>query len=271
MENRRRDGRGPRGKSNPQGRDPHQQPLTNESHPSRSGAGKRRSGGPPRQEPRRPNPQFDDERQPLTSENPHNSPQRGGYRSDRPAPPRDDRRRTGPGSDRPRQGGSGRPQGRRSDGRPGPGPGRNDGRRPDGRPARPDGRAARPDGRAARPDGRPPRSDGRHARPEGRPRPDRPQGAGNRQYDGSRQPLTSENPSAPRARGRARPGGGYKKRTGGSAPPPARRRTDGKELRTKVYTSDTFLYKENLDEQKPTERKMRSRRKKPSGDSSKPE
>lgn len=34
--------------------------------------------------------------------------------------------------------------------------------------------------------------------------------------------------------------------------------------RSKVYTSDMFIYKENLVPDKPVERKMRSRRNKPS-------
>jgi hypothetical protein len=38
--------------------------------------------------------------------------------------------------------------------------------------------------------------------------------------------------------------------------------------RSKVYTSEMFIYKENLDPNKPSERKMRSRRKRPSDDKS---
>lgn len=42
------------------------------------------------------------------------------------------------------------------------------------------------------------------------------------------------------------------------------RRVNPKDLgHTKVYTADTFIYKENLDPRKPTERKMRSRRNRP--------
>lgn len=44
------------------------------------------------------------------------------------------------------------------------------------------------------------------------------------------------------------------------------RRFDTEPKRSKVYTSEMFIYKENLDEKKPTERKMRSRRKRPSAD-----
>lgn len=43
---------------------------------------------------------------------------------------------------------------------------------------------------------------------------------------------------------------------------PAKKRATLEERRSKVYTSQMFQYKENLDERKPTERKMRSRRKK---------
>ena len=46
------------------------------------------------------------------------------------------------------------------------------------------------------------------------------------------------------------------------------KKNEGADLgRSKVYTSDTFIYKENLDPNKPTERKMRSRRTKPSDES----
>lgn len=47
---------------------------------------------------------------------------------------------------------------------------------------------------------------------------------------------------------------------------PAKRK-DKDDRRSKVYSSDMFFYKENLDEKKPAERKMRSRRKRPSSDS----
>lgn len=46
----------------------------------------------------------------------------------------------------------------------------------------------------------------------------------------------------------------------------AKRRAIRETGRSKVYTSDMFLYKENLDPRKPAERKMRSRRHKPSDD-----
>lgn len=47
----------------------------------------------------------------------------------------------------------------------------------------------------------------------------------------------------------------------------AKRRSKSDSGRSTVYTSDMFIYKENLDPRKPTERKMRSRRNKPSSDS----
>jgi hypothetical protein len=50
----------------------------------------------------------------------------------------------------------------------------------------------------------------------------------------------------------------------GGALAKARAKTDNR--RSKAYSSDMFVYKENLDEQKPKERTMRTRRKKSSDD-----
>jgi hypothetical protein len=44
----------------------------------------------------------------------------------------------------------------------------------------------------------------------------------------------------------------------------AKKRDDQTARRSKVYTSQMFIYKENLDERKPTERTIRTRRKKSS-------
>ncbi|MBC8124398.1 MAG: hypothetical protein H7X70_01570, partial [Candidatus Kapabacteria bacterium] len=120
----------------------------------------------------------------------------------------------------------------------------------------------------------PPRDDRRSGPYQGRPRP---QGTGGRAFDDERQPLTSENPAnrSPRGRtggggfgGRPRSGaGGRPQRSGGQGGPAKRNTRD--EGRSKVYTSDRLVFKENLDEKKPTERKMRSRRTRPSDDSGK--
>jgi hypothetical protein len=59
--------------------------------------------------------------------------------------------------------------------------------------------------------------------------------------------------------------GGRRKDGFSSSPAPARRR-DTDERRSKAYVSDSYVFKENLDENKPKERKMRSRRNKSSSD-----
>jgi hypothetical protein len=41
----------------------------------------------------------------------------------------------------------------------------------------------------------------------------------------------------------------------------SKKRDDRTDRRSKVYTSQMFIYKENLDERKPTERTLRTRRK----------
>lgn len=93
------------------------------------------------------------------------------------------------------------------------------------------------------------------------PRPD---------YNGDVQPLTSESPLTRQASNRrgnqGRPGrkGSGKGRMSFGV---AKRRTRKEPGRSTVYTSDMFMYKENLDPRKPSERKMRSRRHKPDSDS----
>ncbi|MCX6139267.1 MAG: hypothetical protein NTX15_00270 [Candidatus Kapabacteria bacterium] len=301
MENRNRDDR-----------DPERQPLTNESamnrQPARGGRKPRPGQGYGRpytgqaSPQRRPNPQYGDDRQPPTSENPYTSPQRGARgdrpqraagpaRDDRRGPPRDDRRgpprddRRGPPRDDrrgpPRDDRSGAP---RDDRR---GPPRDDRRGP----PRDDRSGAPRDDRRGPPrdDRRGPPRDDRRAGPgqgsqggfrgpgQGRPRS---QGGGSRPYDDSHQPITSENPANRSPRGRSGGGGfGGRPRTGSGGRPqrgggsgygahggPARRNSND-EGRSKVYTSDRLVFKENLDEKKPTERKMRSRRTRPSDDS----
>jgi hypothetical protein len=141
-------------------------------------------------------------------------------------------------------------QQRRDDGRPQ--------RRDDGRPPRREGQQFREDGRPPRrEDGRPPRrEDGRPPRREdGRP----PRREGQQSREGGRPPRRDGQqrrngpPSSSARKGR---GLGLAKKQQSKAPG-----------RSKVYTSDMFLYKENLDPTKPSERKMRSRRNRPSDSS----
>jgi hypothetical protein len=75
-------------------------------------------------------------------------------------------------------------------------------------------------------------------------------------------------PRGPRSGGPSRGPRGGGQRGGGvySGGKTGPRRFDTEPKRSKVYTSEMFIYKENLDEKKPTERKMRSRRKRPSSD-----
>ena len=235
--------------------------------------------------PRRP--RFDDERQPLTSENPAYAPKSGGKRGggrpkrDDGAPRFDRRDDRGPRSDRRDDRG---PRTDRRDDR-GPRSDRRDDRGP--RPERRDDRGPRTDRRnerGPRPGGNRYGNDSRPQRDDRSPR--------ERYHDGDeRQPLTNESPSLrgrsgrPPARGgrggapsggrRSGPSssggrgmGGGRRREGFSSPTgsgPARKR-DTDERRSKAYASDIYVFKENLDENKPQERKMRSRRKKSSSD-----
>ncbi|MEY3386645.1 MAG: hypothetical protein RIR53_1456 [Bacteroidota bacterium] len=272
--NRRRGGR--------QGGRPNdeRQPLTNESAIGRPGRQQRPNGpGPSR-------PRFDDERQPLTSENPYTArsgrdDRRGGPRDDRRGGPRDDRR-GGPRDDRrggPRDDRGGGPRddrrgGPRDDRRGGPRDDRRGGPRDDRRGGPRDDRRGGAPGRDRRPDRRPqgPHEGGFDRRPT---------------FSGDeRQPLSNESPALRgRAGGGARGKGGSQSRgRGGRGAAQGRGRTQGgrgqsssgfgspaskrkeREVRrSKAYVSDAFMYRENLDEAKPTERKMRSRRNKPSG------
>ncbi len=266
--------------------DDERQPLTNESALGRPGRGPRSQS---ERGPVQGRPQFDDGRQPLTSENPYTT-----ARGDRRDRPRDDRR-GGPRDDRPRDNNRGGP---RDDRRGGP---RDDRPRDNNRGGpRDDSRRGGPrdDRRGGPRDDRPrdnnrggPRDDSRRGGPRDDPRGGRPrQGGGevgfSRPFPGDeRQPVSNESPalrgreggggrgrggSAPRGRGgqgqgkgRAQGGRG---RTGSSGfGTPASRRKDSDDRRSKAYVSDAFIYRENLDEAKPTERKMRSRRNKPSG------
>jgi hypothetical protein len=90
--------------------------------------------------------------------------------------------------------------------------------------------------------------------PASRPRSGGPRGAGGP----PRGPRRDGGPSRGPRRGAPKGGGIY---SGGGTGP---RRFDTEPKRSKAYTSETFMYKENLDEKKPAERKMRSRRKRPS-------
>ncbi len=76
------------------------------------------------------------------------------------------------------------------------------------------------------------------------------------------QPLTSESPLLRGAGNRQRRQRG-KPGKGRLSLGMVKRRLGRETGRSKVYTSDMFLYKENLDPRKPAERKMRSRRHKP--------
>lgn len=134
------------------------------------------------------------------------------------------------------------------------------------------------------------RGSGQQRRPQGqRPQGQRPQGQPQGQPQGVSydevQPRTSDGmvPSrrGPGQRGGARGGqraagaGGRGGRAGGRNQAQrgkgkgkakgigmvSKKRDDRTERRSKVYTSQMFIYKENLDERKPTERTLRTRRK----------
>ncbi|MCU0329516.1 MAG: hypothetical protein MUC47_00885 [Candidatus Kapabacteria bacterium] len=242
---------------------------------SRDDRGPRRDERGPRRDDRGPRPNRRDDRGPRPE-----------YRDDRGARPdfRDSRGpRRGP-QQRPSQ-----PSGR--------GPGHNDRRRFDAQPparrersspdamipeyAVPKKRSAPPQGPRRRTDDdrapRRPRAEG--ARPYGKTRNERSAPAGpDRRKSAERQdfgpPRNRQAQPAQGGRRRAstpgfgtpkrRDAGGMMQGLSGGALAKARAKTDNR--RSKAYSSDMFVYKENLDEQKPKERTMRTRRKKSSDD-----
>lgn len=141
-------------------------------------------------------------------------------------------------------GGSRRPQG-------GPGPGRSQSA---GRPQGPGGRQqknARPQQRGANRPYNPqfdPNYDPQYASGYPDDRSGRGNRAGGRSYGGGRAA------GGPAKRSRAAGNGGF---------PPVKKRAVADERRTKVYTSEMFIKSDFTEQKKPTERKMRSRRKRP--------